>query len=67
MVIRKRDRARDREIYREKDGDGDRLNLWEDNVANATLGTEPNAPLAYALGLEHHHPIMSMLGEPGGQ
>ena len=49
------------------DGDGDGLNLWEDNVANATLGTEPNAPLAYATGLEHHHPIMSKLGDPGGR
>ena len=35
-------------------------------VTNVTLGTEPNAPLAYATGLEPHHPIMSKLGEPGG-
>ena len=46
--------------------DGDVLNQWGDNVANITLGTEPNATLAYAPGLEHHHPIVSTLGEPGG-
>ena len=43
-------------------GDGYRIIQWEDNVSNLTLGTEPNAPLAYAPGLEHHHPIMSTLG-----
>ena len=48
-------------------GDGERLSRWEDNVANLTVGTEPNAPLAYAPGLEHHHPIISTLGEPGGR
>ena len=48
-------------------GEGGRLSRWEDNVANITLGTETNAPLAYATGLEHHHPIISMLGELGGQ
>ena len=32
-----------------------------------TLGTEPDAPLAYAPGLELHHPIRSMLGVHGGQ
>ena len=47
--------------------DGDRLSWWEDNVANLTLGTEPNAPLAYALVLEHHHPILSEIGDPGGR
>ena len=41
--------------------------LGEDNVANVTLGTEPNSPLAFALGLEYHHPIMSTLGDPGGR
>ena len=28
-----------------RDIDGDKLNLLEDNVANITLGTEPNAHL----------------------
>ena len=32
--------------------DGDRLNRWEDTVANVTLGTEPNSHLASAPGLE---------------
>ena len=41
--------------------------LGEDNVANITLGTEPNTPLAFALGLEYHHPIMSTLGDPRGR
>ena len=50
-----------------RDGDGDGISRWEDNVAQVTLGTEPNAPLAYDPGLEHHHPIMSTLREPGGQ
>ena len=27
-----------------------------------TIGTEPNFPLAYALGTEHHRPIMSIFG-----
>ena len=36
------------------DGDGDILSQREDNIAQATLGTEPNAPLAYAPGLELH-------------
>ena len=49
------------------DGDGDRIIWWEDNVAQVTLGTDPNDPLAYAPGLEHHHPIMSMIGDPGGK
>ena len=44
------------------DGERYRLSQWEDNVANITLDKETNAPLAYATGLEHHHPIMSMLG-----
>ena len=42
-----------------------RLSWWEDNVEKSTLGTDHNTPLAYAAGLEHHHPIMSRLGEPG--
>ena len=44
-----------------QDGDGYRLNWWEDNVSNATLWTEPNDLLVYAPGLEHHYPIMSTL------
>ena len=50
-----------------RDGDRDRLNRWKDNIANITLGTEPNAPLLYAPGLKYHHPIMSRLGYTGGQ
>ena len=50
-----------------RDGDRDRLNRREYNVAHATLGTEPNSPLAYDLGLELHHQIMSKLGYPGGR
>ena len=57
-------------------GGGDRLDVdvdgyilcrWEDNVSHITLGTEPNAPLSYAPGLELHHLIMSTLGEHGGK
>ena len=43
-------------------GDGDRLNRWEDNVANLILGTDHNDTLAYALVLELHHIIMSTIG-----
>ena len=50
-----------------RDGDRDVLSLWEDNVANVTLGTDPNSPFAYAPGLEHHHPNTSSLGDPGGR
>ena len=49
------------------DGGEDGLNWWGDNVANITLGTETNDPLAYAPVLEHHHPIMSTLGETRGR
>ena len=35
-------------------------------LTNLTIGTEPNSPLSYALGLELHHPIMIKLGDPGG-
>ena len=49
------------------DGEGYRISWWEDNVANITLGTETHAPLDYAPGLEHHHPIIIMLGELEGQ
>ena len=37
------------------DRDGNILSQWEDNVVNLTLGKEPNYPLAYNMGLEHHH------------
>ena len=47
--------------------DGDRLNRWEDTVANVTLGTEPNSHLASAPGLELHHLIMSIIGGHGGR
>ena len=52
-----------------RDGDGyeEGVNMWEDNVANVTLGVEPNAPLAYALLLELHHPIVSTLGKHLGR
>ena len=50
-----------------RDRDGDGLCWWEDNVAHIILGMDPNDPLAYAPGLEFHHPIMFMLGDPGGQ
>ena len=49
-----------------RDGDG-RLIKWDDTAENIILGTEPNAPLAYAPGLELHHPIMSTLGAHGVQ
>ena len=50
---------------RDKDGYRDRLSQWEDNVAHVALGTKPNSPVAYALVLEHHHPIMSTISYPG--
>ena len=49
-------------------GDGwDRYGLsqWEDNISHMNLGTDTNSPLAFDLGLELHHPIMSMLGGHG--
>ena len=49
------------------DGYGDRLSQWGDNVANITLGTETNAFLAYNPVFEHHHPIISMVGDLGYQ
>ena len=39
----------------------------EDTLEKAILETEPNATIAYALGLETHQPIMSMLGGHGGR
>ena len=47
-----------------KDGqyrDGDGITRWEDTVEIFILGTYPNAPLAYALGLELQPSIMSMI------
>ena len=38
-----------------------------DTVAVNNIGTEPNDPLAYAPGSEHHRPTMSNLGGHGGQ
>ena len=49
------------------DGGDGQLICWEDTVANIILGTDPNNPLAYAPGLELHHPIMSMIGGHGGR
>ena len=50
-----------------RNGDGDGLSWWEDNISHIILGEEPNALLAYAPVLEHHHPNMSTLGYPGFQ
>ena len=44
-----------------------RLINWYYTVANITLGTDPNAPLAYDMGLELHHPILSTSGAHRGQ
>ena len=41
--------------------------MWEYNVANLILGTDPNAPLIYAPVLELHNPILIILGGRGGQ
>ena len=50
-----------------RDGYRDGLNWCEDNGSNITLGTDTNAPLAYNTGLEHHHTIMSTIGDPRGR
>ena len=50
-----------------RNGDGDGLSWWEDNISHIILGEEPNALLAYAPGLEHHHPIMSTIGVHRGR
>ena len=42
------------------DADGENLHL-------ITKGTEPSGPLAYALGLEIHHPTMSTIWGHGGR
>ena len=38
------------------------VTTYMSRVANIILGTDPNAPLSYAMVLELHHPIMSMVG-----
>ena len=43
------------------------LIMWEDTVANITLGTNHNASLAYVPGLELHHQTISTLGAHGVQ
>ena len=48
-------------------GEGDRIIRWEDNIENLTLGKEPNSPLDYDPLLEHHHPIISTLGQLEGR
>ena len=53
--------------YGKDDDEDGRIIRWEDTVEKFILGTEPNDTLSYALGLELHHPIMSMLGGHGGQ
>ena len=40
---------------------------WEDTVVTINLQTYHNYPLAYDPVLELHHPIMSKIGEHGGQ
>ena len=64
----------DQEVERADGGGGDRwdserygLTMWEDTVAKLILGTKLKTPLDYDLGLELHHPIMSMLGGHGGR
>ena len=37
------------------------------NVADKTIWTEPNDPLAYVTGSEHHHPTISKILGHGGQ
>ena len=37
------------------------------NVADKTICTDPNDPLAYVPGLEHPHPNMSKIGGHGGK
>ena len=41
--------------------------MWDNTVAKPILGMETNATLDFALGLEPHHLIMSMLGGHGGR
>ena len=54
------------EIYRKETATDDYFS-GEDTLVTTTLGTEYNAPLAYAPGLELQHPIMSNIGEHGGE
>ena len=39
--------------------------MKNDNVAFNTIGMDPSAPLAYAMGPEHHQTTMSTLGGHG--
>ena len=39
----------------------------KDNLMVNTVGTEPNSPISYAPGSEHHHLTMSTIGRHGGQ
>ena len=58
------DRYRDRDKDRDRDIDIDRdtFNLCKNNTAIITVETKSNDLLVYALGFEHHHPIISTLG-----
>ena len=38
-----------------------------EKLARVTLGTYPNAPITYAMGLEHHHLIMITLKDTRGR
>ena len=42
-------------------------NKTRDSLAVNIIGTDPNAPLAYAPGSEHHCSTISKLGGHGGQ
>ena len=46
--------------------------IWNTNrmgkyINAEIIGTEPSAPLAFDLGTEHHHPILSMIECRGGR
>ena len=47
------------------------MDIWKtktkDNLMVNTIGTEPNDPIVYNLGSEHHHLTMSKIGRHGGQ
>ena len=36
------------------------------SITSINIGTEPNAPLFHAMGMEHHLPIMRTLWMQGG-
>ena len=40
-------------------------NKAKDDLMVNTIGTEPNAPIVYAPGSEHHHLTMSKIGRHG--